>query len=70
MKAKLLKKLRKRFVIQQRNKEYRVIDYLEKSGGVFTTTDWIMSLQEVKRTRRSWILGEAQKYKRPKRELK
>lgn len=69
MKAKLLKKLRKRFVIQQRNREYRVVDYLEKSGGVFTTTDWIMSLQEVKRTRRSWVLEEAQKYKKPKREL-
>jgi len=37
MKAKLLKKLRKRFVIQQRNKEYRVIDYLEKSGGFLKT---------------------------------
>jgi len=42
---------------------------IEKSGGFFDTSDWIMSLQEVKRTRRSWILQEAQKYKKPKREL-
>lgn len=68
MKARLLKKLRKRFVIEARNGDYRAVDKVEKSGGVVDCRDW-GSLEDALFERRWMILPEARKYKKPKRVL-
>lgn len=68
MKAKLLKKLRKRFVIESRNGEYRAVDREEKSGGVTDCYDW-GSLENALIDRRWMVLPEARKYKKAKRVL-
>lgn len=68
MKTRLLKKLRRTFVIEVRNSEYRVVDKEEKSGGVTDYTDW-GSLEEALCSRRRMVLFEARKYKEAKRVL-
>ena len=41
MKTKLLKRLRKRFELQQRNGKFKVFDNLECLGGIYNQTDFI-----------------------------
>ena len=61
LKTKLLKTLRKRFVIEQRGKEFRLIDRdsLDYDNSI---TDWT-DIKSVIIARRSEILSEARKYK-------
>lgn len=65
MKTKLLKRLRKRFVIESRNGSYRVFDNLECLGNVYNKTSWI-SKHEAITIQRDWILIAAQQHKKPK----
>ncbi len=58
MKIGLLKKLRRRFVIEGRNNQYRAFDYLEKAGGIFDCSEW-GSYEDAVQIRRKWILAEA-----------
>ena len=69
MKVKLLKKLRKNYIIEIRNNEYRVFDTEEYSGGVYIKTPWLTK-EEAIEIRRSWILKQARKNKQPKQILK
>lgn len=66
MRTKLLKKLRKRYILQTRNGKYKVFDRQECLGMIYNQTDWI-ELKEALKIRRKWILEEAIKYKKPKR---
>jgi hypothetical protein len=66
MKAKLLRKLRKRFVIQERNKEYRVFDNSDKTRADYHY-HWCTSIFEARKDRRDWIRIEARRYKKPKK---
>ena len=68
MKTKLLKRLRKRFIIQERNGIYRVFDKQVRLGGIYNQTDWIYK-QDALSIRRQWILREASNYKIPKNTL-
>lgn len=68
MKAKLLKKLRKRYILQARNGKYKVFDMKECIGMVYGQTGWI-ELKEALNIRRKWILEEANRYKKPKFKL-
>ena len=71
MKAKLLKKLRKRFVIEKRNNEYRLLDIGTKSegGGDYYQTPWF-GIRAVIVARRDRILKAAQYYKTAKEYLR
>lgn len=61
LKTKLLKTLRKRFVIEQRGKEFRLIDRdsLDFDNSITGWTD----IKSVTMARRSEILREARKHK-------
>ena len=61
MKAKILKRLRKQYVLQVRNGLYRAFDNKECLGGIYNQTDWIGKDEAIKK-RRFWILEEARKY--------
>lgn len=61
MKIKLLKKLRKIYVIQERNNKYRVFENRECLGGSYNQTKWDNKETTIK-MRRKWILKEARKY--------
>ena len=65
MKTKLLKKLRKRYILQTRNGKYKVFDRQECLGMIYNQTDWI-ELKEALKIRRKWVLEEAIRYKKPK----
>lgn len=69
MKTKLLKRLRKRFVIQVRNGLFKVFDCRQCLGGVYNQTKWIDKKPAIS-IRREWILKEAQRYKKPKKLIK
>jgi len=62
MKAKLLKKLRKIYIIKERNGKYKAFENRECLGGIYNQTDWIDKDKAIEK-RRNWILEEAQKYK-------
>ena len=66
MKTKLLKKLRKRYVLQTRNGKYKVFDRQECLGMIHNQTNWI-ELKEALKIRSEWVLEEAIRYKKPKR---
>ena len=68
MKTKLLKRLKKRFVVQERNGLFKVLDWKQCLGGVYNQTKWIEKKQALS-IRRKWILKEAQRYKEPKKVL-
>lgn len=68
MKTKLLKRLKRRYELQERNGRYRVFDNQKCSGDVYNQTDWI-GINPAKQIRRKWILEEANKYLKPKRKL-
>lgn len=70
MKAKLLKKLRKKHIIQNRNNEYRYFCTEEKDRGHYDSSKWEKSLGVVRNIRRRKILEEAQFYKEPKKTIK
>ena len=61
MKTKLLKKLRKRFVLLQRNGKYKVYDNNVCLGGVYNQTDY-MDKDKAVDILREWILKDARKY--------
>ena len=65
MKTRLLKKLRKRYILQTRNGKYKVFDRQECLGMVYNQTNWI-ELKEALKVRRKWVLEEAIRYKKPK----
>lgn len=62
MKTKLLKKLRKIYIIKERNGKYKAFEDRECLGGIYNQTDWISKNKAIKQ-RRKWILEEARKYK-------
>lgn len=62
MKAKLLKKLRKIYIIKERNGKYKAFENRECSSGIYNQTDLINKDNTIEK-RRNWILKEAQKYK-------
>jgi hypothetical protein len=68
MKVKLLKKLRKRIVLQERNNSYRVWDNRKCLGSVYNKTPW-MSLKQAKVVRSIWILSNLPE-KKPKKTLR
>lgn len=61
MKAKLLKKLRKIYIIKERNAKYKAFENRECLGGIYNQTDWIDKDVAIEK-RRFWILEEARKY--------
>lgn len=61
MKAKLLKKLRKIYIIKERNGKYKVFETRECSGGIFNQTEWI-DKNKAFEIRRKWILQESRRY--------
>lgn len=61
MKAKLLKKLRKIYIIKERNGRYKAFENRECLGGIYNQTDWIDKDRAIEK-RRDWILEEARKY--------
>lgn len=61
MKTKLLKKIRKIYIIKERNGKYKAFENRECLGGVYNQTDWINKNEAIKQ-RRKWILEEARKY--------
>ena len=61
MKAKLLKKLRKIYIIKERNGKYKTFEDRECLGGIYNQTDWIDKDKAIEK-RRDWILEEARKY--------
>ena len=65
MKTKLLKRLRKKYSLQERNGEFKVFDNEECAGGIFNQTIWLNKKDAVE-IRRLWILKEAEKYKKHK----
>lgn len=65
MKIELLRKLRKRYLLQKRNGKYKVFDTEECLGTIYNQTEWI-DLKDALKIRRIWILKEAIKYKKPK----
>ena len=65
MKTKLLKKLRRRYILQTRNGKHKVFDRQECLGMIYNQTDWI-GLKEALKIRRKWVLEEAIRYKKPK----
>lgn len=71
MKVKLLKKLRKRFVIYERNGEYRLHD-LECNVriDIFFTSQFRDGFKLCKEKRRDCILTEAKRYWEPKKEIR
>jgi hypothetical protein len=69
MKAKLLKKLRRKYEIQERNGHYRVFDIDECAGGVYNKTEWT-SITVARVIQRKWILKEAQRYRVAKKVIK
>lgn len=68
MKTKLLKRLRNKFTIQERNGVYFVWDRKEKSYG-FHYVDGLTYKQAVQ-IRREWILEEAKNYLKFKQRIK
>ena len=68
MKAKLLKKLRKRIFIAKRNKEYKVIDVGNGVDSYYSESKW-MSYKKALRERREWIIDRALLHKKPKQFL-
>jgi len=63
MRTKLLRKLRKRFVMYIRNGEYKLIDRVKiEPDGSRIGTKW-MSKEKAIEKRRKWILREAIEYK-------
>ncbi len=65
MKVKLLKRLRKRFQLHERNGKYRAFDNRIRRGGIYNQTEW-GDFHEVNERRRYWILREANKHHAPK----
>ena len=61
MKIKLLKKLKKRFELHQRNGKFKVFDNYKYVDDVYRYTNWI-DKKEAFKIRRQWILEEAQNY--------
>lgn len=68
MKTKLLRKLRKRFYLEQRNNKYRVCDIKQYSGSIFRYSEWTTKELAIIE-RRNWILFEASKYCKAKKIL-
>jgi len=68
MKAKLLKKLRKLFVIESRNNLYRVFENRQCLGGIYNYTNW-NDFKTTKEKQRDLILNEASKYLTAKKVL-
>ena len=62
MKTKLLKRLRKIYIIKERNGKYKAFENRECLGGIYNQTDWIDKNSAIEK-RREWILEEALKYK-------
>lgn len=62
MKAKLLKKLRKIYIIKERNGKYKAFENRECLGGIYNQTDWVDKNGAIEQ-RRNWILEESRKYK-------
>lgn len=71
MKAKLLIKLRKRFQLFNRNKEYKIIDSNNFDASEFANngTEW-MSKEKAIKTRRKLILEASKPYKVVKKLIK
>ena len=69
MKAKLLKKLKCQYVIQQRNNEFRFFDNKECSGGIFNHSEWYKDIKYVRQIQREFILKRAQNWKTPKKKM-
>lgn len=69
MKIKLLKKLRKKYLIQERNGKYRVFDKQECLGMVHNKTNWT-SLKNALKIKRDWILRDLRLMDRPKKSIK
>lgn len=61
MKVKLLKRLRRIFLLKERNGKYKAFEDRECSGGIYNQTDWIDKDKAIEK-RRNWILEEARKY--------
>jgi hypothetical protein len=61
MKVKLLRKLRKIFIIKERNGKYKAFEDRECSGGIYNQTDWV-DKEKAFEKRRNWILNEAKRY--------
>jgi len=63
MKTKLLRKLRKRFQMYVRNKEYKIIDNtIISPPNTQIGTNWMTKEKAIEK-RRKWILEAAKQYK-------
>jgi len=68
MKTKLLRRLRKRFVVAERSGEYKLIDRHNSGHGWSTGYFWNIDKNDVEISRRSAILHYAiSNYKKPKK---
>jgi len=68
MKVKLLKKLRRIFILKERNGRYKAFENRECLGGIYNQTEWVDKKTAIEK-RRNWILEEARKYETDKNVL-
>jgi hypothetical protein len=68
MKARLLKRLRKQYELQERNGKFRVFDNVECLGGIYNQTNWT-TFEEAVENRRKWILKVIDNYDKPPKKL-
>lgn len=68
MKVRLLKRLRRKYIVEIRNSQYRIFDIDECAGGIYNHSEWTTKQVAID-IRRKWILKEANRYKNPKKYL-